>query len=481
MKTRETRWLLALVAVLGISFGANLSGAYGAPLYPTYPKYTKSVTLTWWAWIPQVEKNELIKRFTTRYPSVKIVDPQVGSGSVEYTKLATAIKAGSGAPDVAMVEFQEIPRFVAMNALLNIAKYADYVKPYYTPWTWQQVSQGSALYACPEDAEPMVWFYRTDLLRGYGLSIPKTWSQFANEAAQFHTDAPGKYFSTFPLGAQMVALWWQAGARPFKKTAKGWEISLNSPKAKKITNYWGALLKKGYIKWSIGFSPAWQNDIAKGAYAALLGAPWYPNYVFRPFGKPGTNNWDAATPPQWSANGTPANGNFGGSTAAVTVQTKHPRAAAIFASWLWTNPLGLQLLMKGGFASDKYGVELPAYKQVIPPLVNKQPDAVYNAAANEVDPSFEWSPWTDFVYGQMTAEFAKAHEGQESWNQALDNIQKNTVAFARASGYNVVEPAVNTGRIGNHSSSHSGVIVFVIVVLVLAGGVYLIRRSRSRA
>ena len=69
--------------------------------------------------------------------------------------LTNALKAGSGAPDVAEVEFDELPSFEVTHNVVNLAPYgANTYKSKFTTWAWDEVSQGSGVYAMPGDAGP---------------------------------------------------------------------------------------------------------------------------------------------------------------------------------------------------------------------------------------------------------------------------------------------------------------------------------------
>jgi multiple sugar transport system substrate-binding protein len=59
------------------------------------------VTLTFWSWVPDIEKE--IKLFEEAHPDIKIKYVNAGQGTPQYTKLKTALKSGSGAPDVVQI------------------------------------------------------------------------------------------------------------------------------------------------------------------------------------------------------------------------------------------------------------------------------------------------------------------------------------------------------------------------------------------
>ena len=61
------------------------------------------MNLTCWAWAPGTDL--MAKKFKEKYPNIKVKVENVGQGPPHYVKLRNAIKAGTGLPDVAQIEF----------------------------------------------------------------------------------------------------------------------------------------------------------------------------------------------------------------------------------------------------------------------------------------------------------------------------------------------------------------------------------------
>ena len=49
-------------------------------------------TLTFWTWVPDVQKE--VDLFEAKYPKIKVDVVNVGTGTAQYPKLRTALKAG---------------------------------------------------------------------------------------------------------------------------------------------------------------------------------------------------------------------------------------------------------------------------------------------------------------------------------------------------------------------------------------------------
>ena len=114
-----------------------------------------------------------------------------GQGLDEYTKLRTALKAGTGAPDVVQIEYSYIPTFTITKNLLDLAPYgANDLKNDFVDWTWKQVSDGDKVYAIPQDTGPLGMLYRKDVFDKYKIKVPTTWDEFATSAEALHKANP---------------------------------------------------------------------------------------------------------------------------------------------------------------------------------------------------------------------------------------------------------------------------------------------------
>jgi multiple sugar transport system substrate-binding protein len=62
---------------------------------------------------------------------------------------------------------------------------------------------------------------------------------------------------------------------------------------------------------------------------------------------------------------------------------------------------------------------------------------VFANASSEVDTTFQWSPFQDYVYTQWQNDFGLAINGKISFLQALEKLQNDTVTYARSQGFSV--------------------------------------------
>lgn len=410
-----------------------------------HPLSASRVTLTWWDW--GTNDQAVVNTFEKQYPTIHVIARNVGAGAPEYTKLLTAIKAGSGAPDVVQIEYERLPQFIATGGLRDLAPLGtNRYRSSFLPWTWNQVSQGKSVYAIPVDSGPTALFYNSKIFTTYGLTVPTTWGAFQADAVKLHKANPHLSMSWFDptAGTWFLSLAWAAGAHPFAQTGgNSWRIDLASPQMEKVANLWGQMLQKGYVQPVAAFTADWSKALASGQYAAFVGAAWSPSYQLAPYLKPGTG-WKAAPLPQWSS-GSFATGNWGGSTYAVTTQSQHAAAALQFAAWLNTSQQGIRWNVlpadkagRGVWPTDNAALDnQQLLNQPVPILDGQRVGTLFAQAARAVDTGFQWSPWTTYFDDRYSAEAAKAIKGQETWNQALTNMQTAVSQFAQQQGYTV--------------------------------------------
>ncbi|MGH3155004.1 MAG: ABC transporter substrate-binding protein, partial [Streptosporangiaceae bacterium] len=293
--------------------------------------------ITFWAWVPGIGR--AVDAFNKSHPSICVTLEDVGAGDPEYTKLSDALKAGTGAPDVAEVEFDELPSFEVQHQVVNLAKYgADAYASDFVPWAWQEVSQGSAVYAMPSDSGPVGFYYNAKELAKYHISAPTTWAQFATDAATLHAASSSDYLTNF-AGTDLqwvMSLMAQDGAFPFKYTG-GAKVTIDWTGAAQLAfaGYWQNMLSRHELNSVTDVAAPAFTDMDKGIDASWISSAWGPSY-FAPDAKASVGDWRAAPLPQWKAGASVA-ANWGGSTYPVFTQSAHPQQAAEFSEWLTAN------------------------------------------------------------------------------------------------------------------------------------------------
>jgi multiple sugar transport system substrate-binding protein len=424
----------ALLAACGGGGGGSGSGTGG----------NGPVHIKVWAWYPEFK--QVVAEFNKTHKDIRVDWVQAGVGQDEYTKLKTALKAGQGAPDVVMLEFQELPTIQLTKGLLDMGKYgANDDKGDYVDWAWKQVSDGDHVYAIPVDAGPMAMLYRADLFKKYGLKVPTTWAEYKEQAVKLHKADPKAYITDFgsdeSAAGWLQGLQWQAGSRPYDYSASKLPdigVTLNDAGAKQVYDYWGDLVKNKLVDTASYATTDFYSGLSSGKYATYLAAGWGPGYLSS-VAKKTAGKWRAAPLPQWTAGGN-AQGDWGGSSFSVTNQTQHPKEAAQVARELFGT----------SEAAWKIGIDKAYLFPTVNPILNgayfndkkydffggQQVNKIFVPAANGIG-TFDWSPFQDYSYNTQTTEVGKAIRGRTPWSSVADNIQQQVSSYASKQGFKV--------------------------------------------
>jgi multiple sugar transport system substrate-binding protein len=400
--------------------------------------------LTFWGWAGGYDL--VVKKFNETHPKICVTLSNNGANVVEYAKLSSALKAGSGTPDVAEIEYTEVPSFEITNDLVNLVPYGvNNYKKDIVPAAFQAVSQGSAVNSMPGDIGPLGFYYNKPLLAKYKLTPPTTWTQFASEAMTLHKDDPSAYLANFDPaeggGQWLYALMQQYGAFPFKYSGgKNVTIDLTGPKQMAFANFWQKLIAAGVINHTTDFSPIFWHNLDNGVDASWLSAAWSPADQ-APNMKKTIGDWRAAPMPQVTA-GQDIDGSWGGSTFAVIKGTAHPAQAAEFAEWFGGTLASWKILNSpaaGAFPGFKPLLDSAALKNgKIPLSGSSKPNPVYVAGAAHTV-AISWPPFMTDAFTTGTSVYGGILNGSVTVPQALETMQKDLVSYAKSQGFDVTQ------------------------------------------
>ncbi|MBD7949257.1 ABC transporter substrate-binding protein [Oerskovia rustica] len=399
------------------------------------------VELTFWTWAPNVDK--VVETWNEANPDIQVTVNKQDGGDPAITKLLTAVKAGSGAPDIMQTEYQKIPTLVSADALADISGEVADLADQFPEGVWNDVTLGSdAVYAVPQDSGPMQFYYRADIFEQLGLTVPTTWDEYAATAAALQAADPTKYLGTFSAtdAGWFTGLAQQAGASWWGIDGDAWTVAVDDEATLKVADYWGGLVESGVIDNKPMYTPEWNAALNNGTQIGWLSAIWAPG-VLEGNAPDTAGLWKMAPMPQWDA-ADPATGNWGGSATAVTSQSKHPEQAAKFITWLNASQEGVDLLVE---QTGVYPANIPASAEALsepPTFFANQPD-FYEIAAETAKTagSFTYGPNVNVTYSAYNDEFGKATEArsQAAFTAAVEAMQKVTLDDMVSSGFTVKE------------------------------------------
>ncbi|WP_369227432.1 ABC transporter substrate-binding protein [Streptomyces sp. R39] len=433
--TKRRRLVTTVVAV---SLGATALAACGSS--DDSKADSGPVNLTFWSWAPGMDKVvDLWNRGQGKKDQITVTFKKQASGDTLVTKILTAHKAKSG-PDLVQAEYQALPTLVSNGAVADIAKEIGDARSDFADGVWQQVTLGTdAVYAVPQDIGPMMFYYRADLFKKYGLTVPTTWDEFAGTARALKKKAPAVDLTTFSANDSglFAGLAQQAGAKWWTTSGDKWKVAIDDAATQKVAKFWGGLVKEGAIDNQPMYTPAWNKALDTGKQIAWVSAVWAPGTLTT--AAPDTKGkWAMAPLPQWSASEN-VTGSWGGSSTAVTTDSKHQAAAAEFAAWLNTDGDALNALAKeSGIYPAATNAQTSGAFTSPPEYFSNQADFYTEAAkiAKTTAPS-AWGPNVNVAYTSFNDAFGAAAKNKSDFVTALKTMQDATVADMKKQGFEV--------------------------------------------
>lgn len=400
--------------------------------------------VTVWAWYPAME--QVVDYFNENNDDVQACWTNAGQGGDAYQAFSTALEAGSGAPDLMMIEAEFLGQYTIREALVDLAPYgAAELEGEYTEGAWADVTEAEAVYAIPVDGGPMGLLYRQDIFDEYGVAVPTTWEEFATAAQQLKDAGYDGYITNFAPNwwAFVQAMAAQLGWQPFTYDSASTEIGIDiaTPEAIQVLSYWEDLVDRDLVATDEAFTADYNASLVDGTYASYVAAAWGPGYLEGLSDADADAVWRAAPLPQWEGQ-EPRDVNIGGSTFAVSEQAENPELAARVAMDLFGTeeawrigieeaalfPLWTPVLESDYFADLEY----PFFDGQ---QINK--DVFLDAAAGYE--GFTTPPFLTYVYDQGTEQLTALVEGQVDAEQALTNLEQDVGAYAESQGFTVTE------------------------------------------
>ena len=432
---------LATSIVLSLAACGGDDGPSGSePAEAPTAKPGEKVNLTFWSWVPGIK--EAVDQFNRTHPDIRVKVNTITPGPAGgYAKMYSALKAGNP-PDLAHVEFQELPGFVLEQGLVDLTDLgAADAQDKFVDWQWQQGVFGDRIFAIPQASGPMGFFYRADLFEKWGIDVPATWDEYREAAEQIREADPKAYIGTFPAqnSAWFTSLAWQAGAKWFGTEGDAWTVNMTDPGTLKAAEYWEGMIRDKLVKTEMDFQTGWYKDLQQGEIVGWLGASW-GDAILTGNAKRTAGKWRVAYLPQWEE-GAKVASNWGGSSTAVLKGTEHPREALEFAVWLNSDPESINLLIQGGYGwpAAKDGAQAPALAepQNAQFFGGQNIYEVFAEADTNVDKDWGWIPTTSAAYKHLNDGFASAIRSGESFADVIRKAQEQTVADLEAKGLEV--------------------------------------------
>ncbi|WP_320774647.1 sugar ABC transporter substrate-binding protein [Streptomyces sp. CRN 30] len=398
---------------------------------------SRTTRITFWSALRGSQ--EVVDAFNRTHDRVQVDFQQIPSGGQGgYAKLSNAARAGN-APDVATIEYPQVPGYAIDGVARDITDLVDdSLRRKLLPQALGLTTFENRVFSIPLDIEPMVMHYRADLFDRYGLEPARTWDEFAEQAATVRRKASDRRLVLFPTDGmtQFAAYAWQAGARWFDTSKGAWNVSLADGPSRRVGGYWQRLIDADDVFMNAVESRQSDAQIGNGLVLTRLSGAWDAGAQMN--ARPGQKGqWRIAPLPQWDT-ARPAVGTHGGSTFAVTKDSRHPEAAMEFIAWQVSHPDALRARLSSGTSS-----QYPA----APGLVSVGREAfdrsyyggqdiysLFDEEAEKIGEGWTWGPRMTATQKVMQDSFARVGGGQGSLVDSLRTAQEGTMPDLKALG-----------------------------------------------
>lgn len=294
-----------------------------------------SADLVVWGWEAAINTlKEVEPDFKAAYPNVN-VEYVIQPPADTYRNIQLAVSAGSGAPDVSVIEDSHLAQFVELGALADIT---DQVAPYKSlmnPYKWQAAESEGRTYAMPWDSGPVALYYRRDVFEEAGVDPTsiETWDDYYEAAKAIKTETGKPMLQNSKArnsGRLLEMLIWQRGLGYVDE--QGAVILDKDPKIRETLEYLGRFWEEDLTLDNEEWTDPWYAAFADGEVATQIAAVWMGTF-FKSFIAPeAEGDWGVIKLPIWEEGDAQAS-NDGGSQLAIFEESEQKEAAWAYVEY----------------------------------------------------------------------------------------------------------------------------------------------------
>ena len=328
--------------------------------------------------------------FYAAYPNIE-VEIEMAETTAYQQALTTALAAGQGAPDVAMINgdwignYRDSPSFVN---LLEPPYNAEQYRKDFAAYKWDQgySADKKRFIGFSWDLGPATYFYRQDIFAECGLptepeAVAKymsTWSGVLDAARK--VNIPGRRWllhEATSLYTSLFALldWYNE------------DLSLRLDRDGDIDCLNAVIeMRKNRLDMNVNvWAPEGVAAVDNGAVASISLGAWFGGFLKADFDPDGAGNWRITTLP-----GSVASSNIGGSYMAIPTQSKHHAEAWSFMHHMMATTKGQNDIFLGVdyFPSYKPAWNDPIYDEPDPYFGGQKTRALWKKIAGELNRGF---------------------------------------------------------------------------------------------
>jgi lactose/L-arabinose transport system substrate-binding protein len=421
---------MGILVLMAMMLSACAPAATPTPVVAAEP----SGKVTLWMWKPAHEtlvNSGVLDKFKEEYPDVEVEVVEYAPTDV-YQKLPLALQAGTGAPDISLVENSHLAQIVSLGGLTDMT---GWVTPYLdkmNAYKWQDAKLDDKYYAMPWDSGPVVLYYRRDVFEAAGLpSDPEsvseavsTWDKYFDVCQTIMEETGSACFSNNKAnnyGRLYEMMLWQQGLGYYN--AEG-QVTVDSPEniatLEMLKRFWDADLTSDQLEWTDGWYAEMAAETDAKPVATLIEAAWMGAFL-KGWIAPGTEGkWGVALMPTMEE-GQVRGANDGGSAFVIPEQSQNKEAAWALTEFLFGRVENQVAMFKSSdfFPSLEAAYADPAFSETDPFFADQPVREIYVDVVKEVPIAYVYGPNYPEMNGFVATAIQKVAIGEASPADAL--------------------------------------------------------------
>jgi lactose/L-arabinose transport system substrate-binding protein len=381
--------------------------------------------LTIWGWEAALNGLKVVDAaFTEAFPNITLeYVPRPPADT--YQQLQLSATAGSGGPDISVIEDSHVAQFVELGVLADItdrvASYVDKVNDY----KWLQAKSEDRVFAMPWDSGPVAVFYRRDVFEKAGLEPDsiKTWDDYFQSAHAVQSKANAKMLAQAKArntGRTFEMMLWQRGLGYID--AEGKVILDTEPRVQETLEFLGKFWTEELATDTEEWTDPWYKEMADGAVASIPGAVWMGTFLKSFIAPDAAGQWGVFKLPTWGAEPSQAS-NDGGSTLAMFEASEQKDAAWAYIEFhLGREDQQIEMYKQTDlFPSLETTYTDPFFEEPDPYFADQPVRSLFSEIVAQVPAAGVYSTDYQEMNGLLTPEIQRYAAGEQDAQTALKN------------------------------------------------------------
>lgn len=395
-------------------------------------KPSGKVTLWMWKAAHDTLTNSgVLDEFAKEYPDVQVEIVEYAPADV-YQKLPLALQAGTGAPDISLVENSHLAQVVSLGGLTDMT---EWVTPYIdkmNAYKWADAELDGKYYAMPWDSGPVVFYYRRDVFEAAGLpsdpdsvsDLVATWDDYFNVCKTIKEKTGSSCFSNNKANnyARLYEMMlWQQGLGYYNDEG---QVTVDSPEniatLEMMKKFWDEDLTSDQLEWTDGWYAELAAETDAKPIATLIEAAWMGAFL-KGWIAPGTEGkWGVALMPAMQEGQVRA-ANDGGSAFVIPEQSQNKEAAWALTEFLFGRVENQVAMFKSSdfFPSLEAAYDDAVFSEPDPFFADQPVRPVYVDVVKEVPIAHVYGPHYPEMNGFVATAIQKVATGDMSPEDAL--------------------------------------------------------------